>query len=135
MVIASFKRAHDLCTLKIHPLLFNEPPTTEHLHHLFFDTIFGKYLINTVVVGIAILLTYFVPPTLLFIQLSRLIAVLGLQESLWSLILIYPIFTIPSCTWLLRCFLTSIPLDIEEQALLDGHSRAGADVNRPHSIF
>jgi len=158
MVIASFKRAHDLYTLKNNPFLFNEPPTLEHLHHLFFGTLFVKYLINTVVVGlavvvitlvvavpaayslarwagrwgenlgIAIFLTYLVPPTLLFIPLSRVIGVLGLQESLWSLILIYPTFTIPFCTWLLMGFFKSIPLDIEEQALVDGYSRVGAMV-------
>ena len=149
MVIASFKRAHDLYTMKNNPFFFNEPPTLEHLHHLFFDTLFVKYLINTVVVGIAVVaitllvavpaayslarwagrwgenlgisifLTYLVPPTLLFIPLSRVIGTLGLQESLWSLILIYPTFTIPFCTWLLMGFFKSIPLDIEEQARQD----------------
>ncbi|MCH6567757.1 MAG: carbohydrate ABC transporter permease, partial [Nitrospinae bacterium] len=76
--------------------------------------------------GIGIFLTYLVPPTLLFIPLSRVIGVLGLQETLWSLILIYPTFTIPFCTWLLMGFFKSIPRDIEEQALIDGHSRLGA---------
>ena len=76
--------------------------------------------------GIGIFLTYLVPPTLLFIPLSRVIATLGLQESLGSLILIYPTFTIPFCTWLLMGFFKSIPPDIEEQAMVDGHSRLGA---------
>ena len=158
MVIATFKPAHDLYTLKNNPFIFNEPPTLEHLHHLFFDTLFVRYLINTAVVGvvvvvitlvvavpaayslarwagrwgenlgIAIFLTYLVPPTLLFIPLSRVIGVLGLQESLWSLILVYPTFTIPFCTWLLMGFFKSIPLDIEEQAMVDGYSRVGAMV-------
>ena len=158
MVITSFKRAHDLYTLENNPFLFNEPPTMEHLHHLFFDTLFVKYLVNTVVVGIAVVaitlvvavpaayslarwagrwgenlgiaifLTYLVPPTLLFIPLSRVIGALGVQESLWSLILVYPTFTIPFCTWLLMGFFKSIPQDIEEQALVDGHSRFGAMV-------
>ncbi|MEJ2233556.1 MAG: carbohydrate ABC transporter permease, partial [Syntrophobacterales bacterium] len=126
--------------------------------HLFFDTLFVRYLINTAVVGIAVVvitlvvavpaayslarwagrwgenlgigifLTYLVPPTLLFIPLSRVIGVLGLQESLWSLILVYPTFTIPFCTWLLMGFFKSIPLDIEEQAMVDGYSRVGAMV-------
>lgn len=156
MLITTFKPAHDLYTLENNPFLFNEPPTLEHLHHLFFDTLFVKYLYNTFFVGvvvvgitllvavpaayslarwagrwgegmgIAIFLTYLVPPTLLFIPLSRLIGILGLQESLWSLILIYPTFTIPFCTWLLMGFFKSIPRDIEEQALIDGHSRLGA---------
>jgi multiple sugar transport system permease protein len=76
--------------------------------------------------GIGIFLTYLVPPTLLFIPLARLIALLGLQDSLWALVLIYPTFTIPFCTWLLMGFFKSIPKDIEEQALVDGCSRLGA---------
>ncbi len=158
MVITSFKRAHDLYTLENNPFLFNEPPTMEHMHRLFFDTLFVKYLVNTLVVGIAVVaitlvvavpaayslarwagrwgenlgiaifLTYLVPPTLLFIPLSRVIGALGVQESLWSLILVYPTFTIPFCTWLLMGFFKSIPQDIEEQALVDGYSRFGAMV-------
>jgi multiple sugar transport system permease protein len=77
-------------------------------------------------VGVGIFLTYLVPPTLLFIPLSRIVADLGLQNSLWALVLIYPTFTVPFCTWLLMGFFKSIPRDIEEQALIDGCSRLGA---------
>ncbi|SPQ01577.1 Putative sugar ABC-type transporter, integral membrane subunit [Candidatus Sulfobium mesophilum] len=78
--------------------------------------------------GIGIFLTYLVPPTILFIPLSRFASMLGLQESLWALILIYPTFTIPFCTWLLMGFFKTIPRDIEEQAMIDGLSRLGAMV-------
>jgi multiple sugar transport system permease protein len=78
--------------------------------------------------GIGIFLTYLVPPTLLFIPLARVISFLNLSESLWSLILVYPTFTIPFCTWLLMGFFKSIPRDIEEQALIDGCTRIGAMV-------
>jgi len=73
-------------------------------------------------------LTYLVPPTLLFIPLSKMIGFFGLHESLGSLILVYPTFTIPFCTWLLMGFFKSIPKDIEEQAMVDGCSRLGAMV-------
>jgi multiple sugar transport system permease protein len=65
---------------------------------------------------------------LLFIPLSRVIATLGLQDSLWSLVVVYPSFTIPFCTWLLMGFFKSIPRDIEEAARVDGCSRLGAIV-------
>ena len=158
MVIATFKRDHDLFSPTNNPFLFNEPPTLDHLRLLLTETHFLTYLLNTFLVGMAVVaitlavavpaayslarwargwgemlgigifLTYLVPPTILFIPLSRFASALGLQESLWSLILIYPTFTIPFCTWLLMGFFKTIPLDIEEQAMIDGLSRLGAMV-------
>ena len=78
--------------------------------------------------GIAIFLTYLVPPTLLFIPLSRVVVTLGLQDSLWSLVVVYPSFTVPFSTWLLMGFFKAIPRDLEEAAMLDGLSRLGAFV-------
>jgi multiple sugar transport system permease protein len=156
MLIAMFKRDHDLFNPTNNPFLFNEPYTLDHLRLLLFETHFLQYLANTFFVGlvvvlitlvaavpaayslarwargwgellgIGIFLTYLVPPTILFIPLSRFTSALSLQESLGSLILIYPTFTIPFCTWLLMGFFKTIPRDIEEQAMIDGLSRLGA---------
>jgi len=76
--------------------------------------------------GVAIFLTYLVPPTLLFLPLSRVISKLHLEDRLWALILIYPSFTIPFAIWLLMGFFKSIPQELEDAALIDGCSRLGA---------
>jgi multiple sugar transport system permease protein len=76
--------------------------------------------------GVAIFLTYLVPPTLLFLPFSRLIANAGLQDRLWALILVYPSFTIPFAVWLLMGFFKSVPPELEDAALIDGCSRFGA---------
>ena len=73
--------------------------------------------------GVTIFLTYLVPPTLLFLPLSRVIARLGLQDKIWSLVLVYPSFTVPFSIWLLMGFFKSIPQELEDAALVDGCSR------------
>jgi multiple sugar transport system permease protein len=158
MVITTFKETRDLLNTNNNPFLFNDPPTLEHLKLLFEETLYVQWLWNTAWVGmlvvavtlllavpagyalarltgrageqlgIGIFLTYLVPPTLLFIPLSRVIGTLGLQDSLWSLVLVYPSFTVPFCTWLMMGFFKAIPHDIEEAAMVDGLSRLGAFV-------
>ena len=156
MVITSFKQNVDLYTMENNPFLFNAKPTLDHLKFLFKETQFVRWLGNTAFVGvvvvaitlflavpaayalarlagrwgerlgIAIFLTYLVPPTLLFIPLSRVIAFLGLQDSLWALILVYPTFTVPFSIWLLMGFFKSIPRELEDAAMVDGLTRFGA---------
>jgi multiple sugar transport system permease protein len=76
--------------------------------------------------GIGIFLTYLVPPTLLFLPMSRVVSELGLQDRLLSLILVYPSFTVPFSTWLLMGFFKTIPRELEDAALIDGASRIKA---------
>ena len=135
------------------PWIFNDPPTLEHVRLLFQETQFLRWVGNTLIVvvavivitvavavpagyslarltgrwgerlGMGIFFTYLIPPTLLFIPFARVISLLGLQDSLGALILIYPTMTIPFCTWLVMGFLRSVPWEIEEQAMIDGYSR------------
>ena len=76
--------------------------------------------------GVAIFLTYLVPPTLLFLPLSRVVSKMGLEDRLWALILVYPSFTIPFAIWLLMGFFKTIPQELEDAALIDGCTRFGA---------
>jgi len=77
--------------------------------------------------GIGIFLTYLVPPTLLFLPLSRVVArYLHLSDRLWSLVVIYPSFTIPFAVWLLMGFFKTVPQELEDAALVDGCSRLSA---------
>jgi multiple sugar transport system permease protein len=74
-------------------------------------------------VGLGIFLAYLVPPSILFIPLAAIVFKLGLFDTRWALILTYPTFLIPFCTWLLMGYFRSIPYELEECALIDGASR------------
>jgi multiple sugar transport system permease protein len=158
MAIASFKQNLDLYATENNPFIFNLPPTLDHLRFLFNETHYVQWLANTVLVGvlvvgitlalalpaayslarltgrwgerlgIGIFLTYLIPPTLLFIPLSRIIAILKLQDSMWALVLVYPSITIPFSIWLLMGFFKSIPKELEDAAMVDGLTRFGAFV-------
>jgi multiple sugar transport system permease protein len=154
--VTAFKQDPDLYNPQNNPFAFNLPPTSEHVQYLFAQTDFAAFAWNTLWVGlwvvgitllislpaayslarlnmrwagplgIAIFLVYLIPPTLLFLSLSRVVVWLGLQDSSWSLVVVYPSITIPVSVWLLTGFIKGIPRDIEEQALIDGYSRVGA---------
>ncbi|WP_316152515.1 carbohydrate ABC transporter permease [Cupriavidus sp. BIC8F] len=156
MLITTFKDVHDLINTANNPFLFNLSPTMENLRILFGETRYLRWVLNTLVVSagvvlitlllavpagyslarlsgrwgrqwaIGIFLTYLIPPTILFIPFSRIIGALGLQDSLWSLVLVYPSFTVPFCSWLMMGFFKAVPRDIEEAAMMDGLSRFGA---------
>ena len=155
-VITTFKQDSDLYRRRNNPFVFNETPTLNHIELLFDRTGFVTFAWNTLWVGVlvvaitlalsfpaayslarldrpwagwmavAIFFVYLVPPTLLFLSMSRIVVALGLQDSTWSLVLVYPTITIPVSVWLLIGFLKTVPKDIEEQAMVDGYSRVGA---------
>jgi multiple sugar transport system permease protein len=155
-LVSAFKQNRDLYNPESSPFLFNEPATPDHVRYLLVDTPFLTFVWNTLVVGmavvlltlvlslpaayslarlnrpwgtpmgIAIFLVYLVPPTLLFLSLTRVVVGLGLDDSLWSMIVVYPTITVPVSVWLLIGFMKAVPKDVEEQAMVDGHSRLGA---------
>jgi multiple sugar transport system permease protein len=128
-------------------------PTLEHIHDLLTETLFSTWMLNTMLISIAataislfcgllagyalsrlkfpfagsigtgIFITYLVPQTLLFIPLSDIIRNFKLGDSPWALILTYPTFLIPFCTWLLMGYFKSIPKELEECARIDGATR------------
>ena len=128
-------------------------PTLMHIHKLLFETSYPQWLLNTTMVsvaataislfssvcaayaierlrftgaryvGLAIFLAYLVPPSILFIPLAAIVLQLGLYDSDWALILTYPTFLVPFCTWLLMGYFRTIPYELEECAMIDGASR------------
>jgi multiple sugar transport system permease protein len=157
MLITALKTDADLYNVENVPYkLGSGSPTTANFELLFNDTEYPRWLANTAIVGvivvlitlvlslpagyalarlsggwgqkmgIGIFLTYLVPPTLLFLPLSRVVSELGLQDRLLSLVLVYPSFTVPFSTWLLIGFFKTIPRELEDAALIDGASRLGS---------
>jgi multiple sugar transport system permease protein len=77
-------------------------------------------------IGSSVFITYLVPPSLLFLPLSHVIGQLGLMETRWAMVISYPTFLVPFCTWLLMGYFRTIPKEIEECALVDGCTRIKA---------
>jgi multiple sugar transport system permease protein len=157
MFITSIKPDPELYNPRLSPFLVREP-TLRHWERLFSDTLFVNWAVNTLwvaiastaislfagvlagyalarlifpgstVFGIAIFVTYLVPPTLLFIPLTGVISWMGLQDTTWSLIFTYPTFLVPFCTWLLMGYFQTIPKELEECARIDGATRIQAMV-------
>jgi multiple sugar transport system permease protein len=156
MVITAFKRDSDLYNLTTAPFWFKEPPTLDHVKLLLRGTLFATWLQNSLIIGAlvvlitlalalpaayalarmrfrgnqtlstAMFLSYLIPPTLLFLPLSQLVHGLGFTDSIWALVLVYPSFTLPFCTWLLMGFVRTVPREIEESAQIDGCTRLQA---------
>ncbi|UCF90448.1 MAG: carbohydrate ABC transporter permease [Desulfobacterales bacterium] len=155
MAISSFKTNPELYNLRMNRLVI-KTPTLEQYRELFEKTEILKWLFNSFFVsfmtaiismvlgilagyaiarlnfpgakgfGVATFITYLVPTTLLFIPLAKVVQSLGLSNSIWSLIVTYPTFLIPFCTWMLIAYFKSIPRSIEECAMVDGCTRLRA---------
>jgi len=152
MVMTSFKSNEELMSKAANPFWIVKP-TLDHFEKLLFRTEYPQWLWNTVIisvlstfislfaavlaayaierlrfrgsrqVGLSIFFDYLVPPSILFIPLALIVFKLGLFDSVWALILTYPTFLIPFCTWLLMGYFRTIPYELEECALIDGATR------------
>jgi multiple sugar transport system permease protein len=153
MAITAIKSNEELYDYKNHNPFWVSSPTLDNIKKLLFETDYPQWLTVTMTVAIAstilalfasvlaayaiqrlrfkgsqwvglgIYLAYLVPPTILFIPLATMVFKLGLYDSPMALILTYPTFLIPFCTWLLIGYFKSIPYELEECALIDGASR------------
>jgi len=156
MAITAIKQDADLYLVDAVPFWFRQAPTWKNFDFLFHNTSYGDWIVNTMVIsfwvsvitlltavpagyalarlrlpfaenlGIGIFMTYLVPAIILFIPLARVVSTLDLQDSWWSLVVVYPTFTIPFCTWLLMGFFKTVPFEIEEAAMVDGCGQLGA---------
>ena len=152
MGITSFKPDNELLSRDGNPFWIINP-TLAHVEKLLFKTEYPQWMWNTVLVsvtstffslfasvlaaysierlrfrgakqtGLAIFLAYLVPPSILFIPLASVIFQLGLFDTRLALILTYPTFLIPFCTWLLMGYFRTIPFELEECAMIDGANR------------
>ncbi len=153
MTITAFKPNAELYDYRTHNPFWITSPTLDHLRLLLFGTAYPRWLLTTMTVavcatflsllsstlaayaiqrlrfkgsqyvGLAIYLAYLVPPSILFIPLATMVFQLGLFDSPLALILVYPTFLVPFCTWLLIGYFKSIPYELEECALIDGATR------------
>ena len=152
MAVTSFKSNAELYNLKSVPFVV-KAPIVDHYTFLFARTDFFIWMKNSLLVavvatvasvtiailagyslarlrfrgagsfGTAVFITYLVPPTLLFLPLSQVVVWLGIADSVAALMITYPTFLVPFCTWLLMGYFRTIPREVEECALVDGATR------------
>ena len=150
MLVTSFKTNQEISSVKGIPWIINQKPTLYHYKNLLINTQFLTFFKNTVIVTVftvaismtisilaayslarmrffgsgvlatGVFLTYLVPETLLFIPLFKVLGWLGLLNSKWALVLVYPTLAVPFCTWIMIGYFGSIPKALDEAALIDG---------------
>jgi multiple sugar transport system permease protein len=153
MTVTSIKPNAELYNYRDYSPFWVAQPTLDHIRFLLFETSYPSWLWNTMViaaaatvlslvcsvlaayaierlrytgsryVGLGIFLAYLVPPSILFIPLGVMVSSLGIFDTQWALILTYPTFLVPFCTWLLMGYFRTIPYELEECALIDGATR------------
>jgi multiple sugar transport system permease protein len=153
MTLTTFKPNEEMFDYKTYNPFLVHSPTLQNVKKLLFDTDYPQWLMTTMGVavaatalslfasvlaayaiqrlrfkgsewvGLGIYLAYLVPPSILFIPLATVVFQLGLYDTPFALILTYPTFLVPFCTWLLIGYFKSIPYELEECAMIDGATR------------
>jgi multiple sugar transport system permease protein len=156
MTLTSLKTDQELYDRHAVPLIITKGPTLEHYSKLLWDTGFLTWTKNSLLVtvlstsvsvvigtiaayalarmkffgvgafGTGIFITYLVPTSLLFLPLAQVVNWLGIADSKWALVLTYPTFLVPFCTWLLMGYFRTVPKEVEECAMVDGATRIQA---------
>src|SRR6266568_4382544 len=156
MTLTSLKQDRELYDRHAVPLVIRQAPTLEHYVKLIWETEFLTWTKNSLLVtalatsasvaigtvaayalarlkffgvstfGTGIFVTYLVPTTLLFLPLAQVVNWIGLGDSKWALVLTYPTFLVPFCTWLLMGYFRTVPKEVEECAMVDGATRIQA---------
>ena len=156
MALTSLKQNRELYDRNAVPLLILQGPTLEHYTKLLWETEFLNWTKNSLMVtvlatvislvigtvaayalarlkffavaslGTGIFVTYLVPTSLLFLPLAQVVNWLGLGDSKWALVVTYPTFLVPFCTWLLMGYFRTVPKEVEECAMVDGATRIQA---------
>jgi len=156
MTLTSLKTDRELYDRYAVPLLIRQGPTLDHYQKLLWETGFLTWIKNSLLVtaiattvsvvigivaayalarlqfpgvgpfGTGIFVTYLVPTSLLFLPLAQVVHWLGLADSKWSLVVTYPTFLVPFCTWLLMGYFRTVPKEVEECAMVDGATRIQA---------
>jgi multiple sugar transport system permease protein len=151
MLVTSLKTNVEMSNQALNPWLVRDP-TLEHYGAILGNQIFLRFFLNSVIITTSVVvitmvisvmaafalsrmrfwgsqvlatgvfLTYLVPDTLLFIPLYQIVGAIGLLNSIWGLVLVYPTLTVPFCTWIMIGYFASIPKELDEAALIDGAS-------------
>ena len=155
IAITAFKEEADLYRMDLVPFWLHMAPTLKNFRLVLLHSYFPVWFLNTMLLsvclvtitlltavpagyalsrlrlpgagnlGIAMFMTYLVPPIILFLPLARIVGALGLFDSWWALVVVYPTLTIPFCTWILTGFFKTLPREIEEAAWVDGCGLVG----------
>ena len=156
MTLTSLKQDRELYDRQANPLLIRQGATLEHYTKLIWESAFLTWTKNSLLVtllattisvvigtiaayalarmkffgvgtfGTGIFVTYLVPTSLLFLPLAQVVNWIGLADSKWALVVTYPTFLVPFCTWLLMGYFRTVPKEVEECAMVDGATRVQA---------